>query len=91
MTRTELVNTLNTLGNDVSYDEYESTFNVTIEDFEGFDDNWNEIYRDYDNPQAVEDFENMLENECNRFEGDFYRDYYFNDFTVRLGYSSYDI
>lgn len=91
MTRTELVNTLNALGNDVFYSEYENVFDVTINDFEGFDDDWNEIDRDFDNPQAVEDFEETLENECNYFEGDYSRTYYFDDFTVWLGYASQDI
>lgn len=91
MTRTELINTLNALGDDVFYSEYKNTFNVTINDFEGFDDDWNEIDRDFDNPQAVEDFEETLKNECNHFEDDFYRNYYFDDFTVCLGCASYDI
>ena len=91
MTRTELINTLNALGNDVIYNEYGHTFNVTIEDFEGFDNNWNEVYRDLDNPQAVEDFEETLENECNHFIDDYYKTYCFDGFTVQLGCASYDI
>lgn len=86
MTRTELVNTLNALGNDVFYSKYKNDFNVTI-----IDADWGEINRDFDNPQAVEDFEKALENKCNYFEGDYCKTYYFDDFTVWLGRASYDI
>ena len=81
------------LGDDASmwYDEEEKVLDVTLRDFEGFDDDWSEIMRDYDHPEAVEAFKEMLETECSSQEGDFYFDYHFDGFTVELGYSSYDI
>lgn len=81
------------LGDDASmwYDEKGRLLHVTLQDFDGFDEDWSEIMRDYDHPKAVEAFEEMLETECSSQEGDFYFDYYFDGFTVRLGYASYDI
>jgi hypothetical protein len=64
---------------------------VELNDFEGFDEDWSEIYREYDNPEAVERFKKMLENECIFKEGDLYVVYHFKDFDVQLGYSSFDI
>lgn len=81
------------LGADASmwYDEEDCVLNVTLRDFAGFDENWSEIMRDYDHPEAVEAFEEMLEAKCLSHEGDFYFDYHFDGFTVELGYDSYNI
>jgi hypothetical protein len=84
---------LDNLGEDVYYtfNEKENLFEVDIKDFAGFDEDWSEHFRKYDNPQAVEDFEKMLEKECISFDGDFYVQYEFEGFTVELGYTSMDI
>jgi hypothetical protein len=63
---------------------------ITINDFEGFDDDWSEIMRDYDG-EAEEALIDWLEEHCISGDGDFYYYYYFEDFNVQLGYSSYDI
>ncbi len=93
MTLEKMMAMVEALGDDASmwYDEEEKVLDVTLRDFEGFDDDWSEIMRDYDHPEAVEAFKEMLETECSSQEGDFYFDYHFDGFTVELGYSSYDI
>ena len=93
MTLEKMMAMVEALGDDASmwYDEDEKVLDVTLRDFEGFDDDWSEIMRDYDHPEAVEAFKEMLETECSSQEGDFYFDYHFDGFTVELGYSSYDI
>ena len=93
MTLEKMMAMVEALGDDASmwYDEEEKVLDVTLRDFEGFDDDWSEIMRDYDHPEAVEAFKEMLETECFSQEGDFYFDYHFDGFTVELGYSSYDI
>lgn len=63
---------------------------ITIDDFEGFDENWSEVMRDYD-VDAEEALIDWLEEHCISEEGDFYSYYHFEDFDVQLGYSSYDI
>lgn len=63
---------------------------VTVNDFEGFDEDWSEIMRDYDG-EAVDDLIEWLDEHCISADGDFYSYYEFEGFTVQLGYSSYDI
>lgn len=93
MTLEKMIVTVEALGNDASYYwwEEEHELSVTLDDFEGFDENWSEIYREYDNPETVKRFERMLETECRSKEDDFYVTYHFEDFDVQLGYSSFDI
>lgn len=91
MTREMMVELIEALGDDVEWILSGDTFHVDLQDFEGFDDDWEEIFRDYDDEEAVEAFIKMLETECASQEGDFYVDYHFNGFSVRLGYSSFDI
>ena len=64
---------------------------VDLQDFEGFEDDGSEIYRKYDDEEAVDAFLEMLEAECFSSEGDYYEDYQFDGFVVRLGYASFDI
>ena len=92
MTREMMLATIEALGADASlWDEEDYCLDVTLEDFEGFDENWSEIYRKYDDPKAVKRFEEMLETECLSQEGDFYVVYHFEGFDVCLGYASFDI
>jgi hypothetical protein len=63
---------------------------ITVEDFEGFDDDWSEVMRDYDG-EAVERLIEWLEEHCISEEGDLYSYYHFEGFDVQLGYTSFDI
>jgi hypothetical protein len=86
---------LEKMGEDVDYRvreiaEEKPELVITINDFEGFDDDWSEIMRDYDG-EAEETLIDWLEEHCISGDGDFYYYYYFEDFNVQLGYSSYDI
>lgn len=60
---------------------------ITVEDFAGFDEHWDEQLVEVD----VEDFLDWLEEEANEVEGDLYEYYYFDGFTVIVGYESFDI
>ena len=91
MTYEMMVETVRALGEDAFLYERGTELRVDLVDFIGFDEDWNEIYREYDHPEEVEEFEEMLERECLSQEGDFYTTYYFDGFSVTLGYSSYDI
>ena len=64
---------------------------VTMEDFEGFDDEWDEVMRDYADEELVDAFLDALEEQALRAEGDFYRTYYFDGYAIRIGFASYDI
>ena len=77
---------------DLSYSSMDDKeYSLTFSDFYGFDENWDEVYRDYDNPQAVEELEEWLNENCLKREDKLYSRYYFNDFIVTTGYTSYDI
>lgn len=91
MTKDEMVKVLEALGNDVWFDVEDSDIDVTVNDFEGFDDDWSEVMRDYDDPEAVEAFLKMLEEKCVSQEGDFYVVYHFEGFDLQLGFGSFDI
>ena len=92
MTREMMIAAIKALGADASLWECsDGTLDVTIEDFEGFDDDWSEIDREYDDEEAVDAFLEMLETECLSKEDDYYVVYHFEGFDVCLGYASFDI
>ena len=66
-------------------------YHLTLEDFEGFNENWHEVEREYDNEEAVDALLDWLETNCNEQREDFYIYYIFSDFQIIVGYSSFDI
>ena len=68
-----------------------NNIDLIIDDFEGFDDNWCEIDREYDDPEAVEEVLEWLEENADFVDGDFYRYYHFGEIVVEVGYTSFDI
>lgn len=92
MTREMMLAAIEALGNDASlWDEEDYCLDVTIEDFAGFDEDWCEVEREYDNEEAVDAFLEMLDTQCVSREGDFYVTYHFNGFDVQIGFASFDI
>lgn len=96
--RDTILKMLEELGADVSYTDWTSLevedntyISVYFNDFDGFDEDWSEIDREYDDPSKVEKMLNFLEENCSSKEDDFYTRYYFDGFYVKVGYSSYDI
>ena len=86
---------LEKMGGDVDYRVRKINNNkpelvITIDDFEGFDDDWSEVMRDYDE-EAEGTLIEWLEEHCISEEGDLYSYYHFEDFDVQLGYTSFDI
>lgn len=75
---------------DVEVDVYGGAIHLTVRDFIGFDEHWDEIFRDYDE-DGVDQLLEWLEVECESYTEDFYSDYRFGDVTVWVGYESYDI
>lgn len=76
---------------DVTFYEYNGVYHVTFEDFEGFDENWDEVMRDFEDEAMVDQFFDWMKANAEKVEGDFYRMYYFDGFAVEVGYASYDI
>ena len=69
----------------------DGTYGLTLEDFEGFDDDWNEIEREYENEEAVDALLDWLEAHCTRRDDNLYIHYVFSDFQLTFGYASFDI
>lgn len=91
----KIITMLEKMGEDVEYrireiEGEKPELVITINDFEGFDEDWSEIMRKYD-VNAVRALIDWLEKHCIYEDGDFYSYYYFEKFDVQLGYSSYDI
>ena len=64
---------------------------LTINDFEGFDDDWDEVDREFVDEDAVEEVLDWLEENADCIDGDYYRYYHFGDIVVVVGYTSFDI
>lgn len=62
-----------------------------VNDFDGFDSNWSEIDHEFVDYELVGRVLDLLEEEADEVEGDFYMYYHFGDVTVALGYTSFDI
>lgn len=93
MTREMVMELLAMAGADLDVYEYTdgSQISVTVEDFEGFDDDYNEIDRELDNAELVESIESQLAKSALSVFDDFYRCFEFDGFTVVWGYASFDI
>ena len=81
---------LEELGEDVMVEVRDDEIEVIVNDFEGFDDHWCEVLRDFDE-DAVGEFVDWLEEQCLEHCGDYYHYYKFDGFTVEIGYASFDI
>ena len=93
MTMEMMKEQLEALCKDISFWEYddENKLDVTVEDFEGFDEDGDEVYADIDD-DAVDKMIEWLESHCDSHEGDsLYHYYTFGDLVVCLGWASYDI
>jgi hypothetical protein len=75
---------------DVSVDVRGECVFVEVQDFEGFDEDWSEIYADYDE-DAVDALLEWLEEQCVSSYGDFYEFYEFEGFYVKVGYASMEV
>ena len=64
---------------------------LTINDFEGFDDDWDEVDREFVDEGAVEEVLDWLKENADYVDGDYYRYYHFGDIVVIVGYTSFDI
>ena len=86
-----LMTLINACENDVYFFKEDRMIDLTINDFEGFDNNWNEIMRDYDNPNAVDALLDWLNANCVSKVNELYITYSFDGFAVKVGYASFDI
>lgn len=89
----ELMVLVNACGADAAINSYDQgkSYHITIDDYDGFDDDYEALEREYDNPQAVEALLEWLSAHCNKTIENLYTDYYFDNFMVEVGYTSFDI
>ena len=66
---------------DVYYREYGNTLYITVDDFVGFDKNYEEIYREFANEELVDELVKFIKN----------ANYTIENYTIELHYSSEDI
>ena len=71
------------LGEDVMVDmSHDGDVRVVVQDFEGFDDDYAEVFRELDDEDAVDEVYDKLEDLCSFAEGDYVRYFHFDDFVV---------
>ena len=61
---------------------------LTINDFEGFDDDGSELAREYVNPEGVEKVLDYLEDKCDEFDEYSYK---FDNYIIEIHYTSEEI
>ena len=66
---------------DVYFREYNNTLYITVNDFEGFDKNYEEIYRELANEELVNELIELIKR----------ANYTIENYTIELHYSSEDI
>jgi hypothetical protein len=82
---------LNRISADSYYTVKDNRIDLTIDDFEGFDDDWCEVDREFVDADAVEEVLQWLEENADCVDSNFYRHYHFGDIVVEVDYTSYDI
>lgn len=91
MTYEMVMELLATAGADLDVLALDGEISVTVQDFAGFDDSWCEVDRELDDEDLVDSVQEQLEAMAVSVDGDFYRYYEFDGFTVVWGYASFDI
>ena len=72
--------------------EYSNGYDIdiTVKDFDGFDEHWNEIMLDY-NENLEDELLEFLTANASKVVGDYYRSFTFEDCEIVYGYASMDI
>lgn len=90
MTKNEMMTLLNELEScgDVIINNLNGEIHIDIDDFVGFDDDWNEEYREFSQPELVGRLEEVFEEFG---DGEYYCTMDLEEQRFVLGYTSYDI
>ena len=89
---TMILDRLTALGDDVLFSiDDDGTIHATLQDFEGFDEHWCEVEREYDDEDAVDAFLEWCEETAYSYTADIASDYHFGDITLWVCYASADI
>ena len=82
---------LDRISADSDYYVHGNNIDLTINDFEGFDDDRCEVDREFVDAETVEEVLDWLEENADSVDGDFYHYYHFGNIVVVVGYTSFDI
>lgn len=82
---------LDRISADSWYDVHDNHIDLTINDFDGFDDDWSEVAGEFVDEDAIDEVLEWLEENADFSEGDLYEYYYFGEIIVEVGYTSFDI
>lgn len=91
MTIQTILAQLDRISADSDYEVTGNRIELTINDFEGFDENWSEIDRKFVDENAVDEVLKWLEENADYVDGYLYRYYHFGEIVVEVGYTSFDI
>lgn len=86
----EIIAQLDRISADSWYDVSGDYIHLTIDDFEGFDDDWCEVLH-LDEPLMVEEVLDWLEEHADCLDEDYHLAYRFGDILVDIDYTSDDI
>lgn len=87
----KLLELLKECGADVNYYSNTENLEITFNDFSGFNDDWEEIPREYNNPKAVKKVLEYLNNNAKLVNDSLYKTYLLDGRTIIVGYASFDI
>lgn len=88
----EFMKMVNACGTDAIIERHcDGTYVLTLEDFDGFDEDWHEIEREFENDEAVDALLAWLNANCTERDANLYVRYTFPDFQVTVGYASFNI
>ena len=91
MTIETITTQLNRISEDSYYYVNNNHINLTVNEFEGFDENWNEVDREFVDEDTLDEVLDWLEENADCVDGDFYHYYYFGEIVITVGYASFDI
>lgn len=91
MTLQELMEMAEMIDGVIFDDRGNDEYALTIEDFLGFNDDWSEEFNDDLDEVAIDELLDAMREAAVSVEIGFYSDYQFVGFSVRVGYTSYDI
>lgn len=91
MTIETITTQLDRISADSWYDIEDNRINLIINDFEGFDEEYSEIFREFVDADAVEEVLEWLEKNADYIDNYLYRLYHFGNIVVEVGYTSFDI
>ena len=95
MTMVELLNTMIKVENNgdasIDFDVKNTSIDILLNDFGGFDENYLEVGREYTDSKLVHTLIKAIKEMADSEDGDYYVYYHFAQWTVCISYASEDV